>query len=76
MPDPLEIIGAARHQPHDAPHDAGLAFSMWPGDTVKAVTPAGCIIAYGNVRHIWRRLSLTAELIPAWEIGDNRNGRH
>jgi hypothetical protein len=37
------------------PHDhrrAGLIFSMRPGDTVPDVRRAGCIIAYGNVRHI------------------------
>src|SRR5262249_3778863 len=58
---PLELVGANRRQPHDAPHVAGLIFSWWPGDLVRSVRPTGCIIAYGNVRHIWRRVPLAAE---------------
>ena len=52
---PLELIGVHRTRPHDHPSRAGLIFSMRSGDTVADVRDSGCIIAYGNVRHIWKR---------------------
>lgn len=52
--DPRELVGMWRHRPHDHQHYAGLVFSIRPGDTVRSVSPAGCVIniAGTNVRHI------------------------
>ena len=65
-----ELVGVQRHQPHDHPSLAGLIFSMRPGDTVPDVRRAGCIIAYGTVRHIWRRTWLPADgsICLPWEL--------
>src|SRR5215831_3285459 len=50
-----ELVGLQRFRPYDHPLHAGLIFSLRPDDIVQDVSRAGCIIAYGNVRHIWRR---------------------
>jgi hypothetical protein len=65
-----ELVGVQRHPPHDHPSRAGLVFSMRPGDTVPDVRRAGCIIAYGTVRHIWKRVLLPADrsLCMPWEL--------
>jgi hypothetical protein len=68
--DARELIGVCRAPPHDSPSRAGLIFSMKPGDTVTDVRRAGCIIAYGTVRHIWKRVPLAADrsLCMPWEL--------
>jgi hypothetical protein len=68
--DVRELVGVQRHAPHDAPSRAGLVFSMWPGDSVPDVRRTGAIIAYGNVRHIWRRVPLPADgsICLPWEL--------
>ena len=65
---PFELIGVQRTRPHDHPWCAGLIFSMRPGDTVRDVRTSGCIIAYGNVRHIWKRSGSVAGLVFPWEL--------
>jgi hypothetical protein len=68
--DARELVGVQRRQPHGAPHCAGLIFSMRAGDTVPDVRRAGCIIAYGTVSHIWKRVLLPADrsLCMPWEL--------
>ena len=66
--DARELIGVQRAHPHDHPSRAGLIFSMRPGDTVRDVRTSGCIIAYGNVRHIWKRFGGVAGLVFPWEL--------
>jgi hypothetical protein len=66
--DARELVGVQRHQPHGAPHCAGLIFSMRAGDTVPDVRRSGCIIAYGNVRHIWKRAPIAAAICLPWEL--------
>jgi hypothetical protein len=65
-----ELVGVQRHRPHDHPLHAGLVFSLRPGDAVPDVRRAGCIIAYGNVRHIWKRIPLPADgsICLPWEL--------
>lgn len=65
---PLELIGVHRTRPHDHPSRAGLIFSMRSGDTVADVRTSGCIIAYGNVRHIWKRSGSVAGRVFPWEL--------
>jgi hypothetical protein len=66
--EPVELVGVQRATPHDHPSLAGLIFSMRPGDTVPDVRRSGCIIVYGNVRHIWRIvLPLDGSIcLPGW----------
>jgi hypothetical protein len=47
---------------------------MRPGDTVTDVRRAGCIIAYGTVRHIWKRVPLPANgsIVLPWQLGDRQ----
>jgi hypothetical protein len=59
--DARELIGVCRGPPHDSPSRAGLIWSVKPGDTVPDVRRSGCIIAYGNVRHIWKRAPIGAD---------------
>jgi hypothetical protein len=68
--DVRELIGVQRARPHDTPNRAGLIFSMKPGDTVPDVRRSGCIIAYGNVRHIWKRTPLPSDgsICLPWEL--------
>jgi hypothetical protein len=68
--DARELVGVQRRQPHGAPHCAGLIFSVRAGDTVTDVRRSGCIIAYGNIRHIWKRapLPLDGSICLPWEL--------
>jgi hypothetical protein len=66
--EPIEIVGVQRRQPHGAPHCAGLIFSMRAGDTVGDVRRSGCIIACGNVRHIWKRAPIAPAICLPWEL--------
>lgn len=70
--DVRELVGVQRGAPHDAPHVAGLIFSLWPGDTVTDVRRAGCAIVYSGGRHIWLRrpLPLGADAVAClpWEL--------
>ena len=68
--DARELIGVQRRQPHGAPHCAGLIWSMRAGDTVPDMRLTGCIIAYGNVRHIWKRVPLPVDgsVCLPWEL--------
>ena len=66
--DVRELIGLHRFRPHDHPLHAGLIFSLRPGDIMQDVSRAGCIIAYGNVRHIWRRRPLDASIMLPWNL--------
>jgi hypothetical protein len=68
--DARELIGVCRAAPHDSPSRAGLIFSMRPGDNVTDVRRAGCIIAYGTVRHIWKRVPLPVDgsICLPWEL--------
>ena len=67
---PQDLCGVSRRPPHDSPSRAGLIFSMRPGDTVTDIRRAGCIIAYGTVRHIWKRVPLpaNASICLPWEL--------
>jgi hypothetical protein len=67
---PQELCGVSSRRPHDHPDQAGLIWSMRPGDTITDVRRAGCIIAYGTVRHLWKRVPLPAEpsLCMPWEL--------
>jgi hypothetical protein len=68
--DAREIIGVCRSRPHDSPSLAGLIWSVRSGDTVLDVRRSGCIIAYGNVRHIWKRVPLPPDgsICLPWEL--------
>jgi hypothetical protein len=66
--DAREIIGVCRSQPHDSPSLAGLIWSVRPGDAVPDVRSSGCIIAYRNVRHIWRRAPIGAGVLLPWAL--------
>jgi hypothetical protein len=66
--DVRELIGVCRSRPHDSPSLAGLIFSMRAGDTVPDVRRSGCIIAYGNVRHIWKRTPIAAAVCLPWDL--------
>ena len=68
--DARELVGVQRVAPHDAPHVAGLIFSMWPGDTVTDVRRAGCAIVYSGGRHIWLRRPLPSDgsICLPWEL--------
>jgi hypothetical protein len=65
-----ELFGVQRHRPYDHSSRAGLIFSMRPGDAVTDVRRAGCIIAYGTVRHIWKRTPLPDDgsICLPWEL--------
>jgi hypothetical protein len=67
---PQELCGVSSRPPHDHPEHAGLIFSMRPNDTVTDVRRAGCIIAYGTVRHIWKRAPMPADgsVCLPWEL--------
>jgi hypothetical protein len=66
--DSREIIGICRSLSHDSPSRAGLTWSIKPGDTVPDVRRSGCIIAYGNVRHIWKRAPIGADICLPWDM--------
>ena len=70
--DAHELVGVQRVVPHDAPHVAGLIFSMWPGDIVTDVRPSGAAIVYSGGRHFWlrRQLPLGADAVAClpWEL--------
>jgi hypothetical protein len=66
--DARELVGVCRAQPHDSPSRAGLIWSVKPGDTIPDVRRSGCIIAYGNVRHIWKRAPIGADICLPWEL--------
>ena len=68
--DVRELVGICRAPPHDSPSRAGLIWSVKPGDTIPDVRRSGCIIAYGNVRHIWKRVPLPADgsICLPWEL--------
>jgi hypothetical protein len=66
--DVREIIGVCRSRPHDSPSLAGLIWSVRLGDTVPDVRRSGCLIAYRNVRHIWKRAPIAAAVCLPWEL--------
>jgi hypothetical protein len=66
--DVRELIGLQRFRPYDHPLRAGLIFSVRPSDTVRDMSRAGCVIAYGNVRHIWRRCRLDTSIMLPWDL--------
>jgi hypothetical protein len=68
--DARELMGVCRAAPHDSPSRAGLIWSVRPGDTVPDLRRSGCIIAYGTVRHIWKRvpLPLDGSICLPWEL--------
>ena len=66
--DSRELVGVCRRQPHNLPSRAGLIWSVKPGDTVLDVRRSACIIAYGNVRHIWKRAPIGADVCLPWEL--------
>jgi hypothetical protein len=68
--DARELIGLQRFRPYDHPLRAGLIFSLRPGDAVRDVSRAGCVIAYGKVRHIWRRTPLDASTLLPWDLAE------
>ncbi len=68
--DARELVGVQRTPPHDAPHMAGLIFSLWRDDIVTDVRRTGCVIAYSGGRHIWLRRPLPSAdstCLP-WEL--------
>ena len=66
--DARELVGVQRTPPHDAPHRAGLVFSLWPGDTVTDMRRSGCLITYQGGRHIWLRRPLTLDTCLPWDL--------
>ena len=66
--DARELVGVQRAPPHDAPHRAGLVFSLWPGDTVTDMRRSGCLITYQGGRHIWLRRPLTLDTCLPWDL--------
>jgi hypothetical protein len=76
--DARELIGVCRAVPHDSPSRAGLIFSMRPGDSVTDVRRAGAIIAYGTVRHIWKRVPLPANgsIVLPWQLWGSAMSSH
>jgi hypothetical protein len=66
--DARELVGVHRMPPHDAPHVAGLIWSMLPGDAVKDVRRSGCLIIYQSGRHIWLRRPLTLDTCLPWNL--------
>ena len=66
--DVRELTGVCRSRPHDSPSLAGLIWSVRLGDSVPDVRRSGCIIAYGNVRHIWKRVPIAATVCLPWEL--------
>jgi hypothetical protein len=66
--DARELIGLSRFHPHDHPLRAGLIFSLRPGDAVRDVSRAGCVIAYANVHHVWRRCRLDTSIMLPWDL--------
>ena len=66
--DSKELVGVHRAPPHDAPHRAGLIFSLWPGDDVTDVRRSGCLITYQGGRHIWLRRPLTLDTCLPWDL--------
>ena len=68
--DGLELVGVRRQSPHDGPSQAGLIWSLGVDDSVIDVRETGAIIAYGRVRHIWRRVPLPVDgsLVPPWDL--------
>lgn len=68
-----ELVGAARRPPHDAPHVAGLIWSLWLGDTVADVRRAGCAIVYPTGSHIWLRRPLAPDAVCLpWDLAPVR----
>ena len=65
-----ELIGVSRTPPHDAPHRAGLVFSLRPGDRVEAVRRTGCTIVADGLRHTWLRCPLPSDnsIRLPWEL--------
>ncbi len=66
--DARELVGVQRTPPQDAPHRAGLIFSLWPGDSVTDVRRSGCVITYQGGRHIWLRCPLTPDICLPWDL--------
>ena len=66
--DVRELVGVCRAPPHNSPSRAGLIWSVKPGGTVPDVRRSGCIIAYGNVRHIWKRAPIGADICLPWDM--------
>lgn len=66
--DARELIGVQRAPPHDAPHRAGLIFSLWPGDTVTDMRRSGCLITYQGGRHVWLRRPLSLDTCLPWDL--------
>jgi len=68
--DVRELVGICRAPPHDSPSRAGLIWSVKPGDTVPDVRRSGCIIAIAgsNVRHIWKRAPIGADICLPWQM--------
>jgi hypothetical protein len=65
---PLEIIGLRRSPPHDAPHVAGLVYSVRVGERVRLLTDRGCTIETGTGPHRWIRVPLSSEVVAPWEL--------
>ena len=66
--DARELVGVHRTSPHDAPHCAGLIFSLYLGDAVTDVRRSGCLITYQGGRHIWLRRPLTLDTCLPWDL--------
>jgi hypothetical protein len=66
---PLEVIGLQRRLPHDAPHVAGLVYSVRLGERVRLLTDKGCTIVTETGPHRWLRVPLSSEVVVApWEL--------
>lgn len=66
--DSRELVGVHPMPPHDAPHVAGLIWSMLQGDAVTDVRRSGCLITYSGGRHIWLRRPLTLDTCLPWDL--------
>jgi hypothetical protein len=76
--DARELVGICRSPPHDSPSRAGLVWSLRPDDTVPDVRRSGCIIAIAgsNVRHIWKRAPIGADICLPWDVAPGPAPRH
>ena len=66
----LDLLGVCRLPPHDAPHVAGLLFSLHPGDRIGAIA-ADCvrIVTIAGTPYTWRRDEIDPQAVcMPWEL--------
>jgi hypothetical protein len=66
----LDLLAVCRQPPHDAPHIAGMLFSLDPGDRIAAIA-ADCarIVTPNGTPYTWRRAEIDPEFVcMPWEL--------